>query len=214
MWEYWWSFSTNVSSPCGCLLALFLIYRLCWWGDDGRRLWWRFVPGMKPISDWCRLDTPRRMIYHRSSQSADDQKVRTLFIDASGESDQIKMRIVDFILSKDAESVQAIAERALKWKRLINEARYLLIYRREPGMAGGWAQSEHPKTSSCVLALERLFCHLGPWTLSAVGHESAHVAQEVRNCALRREWVRRQGFRECMKRGCLHGLRGRNGPQN
>ena len=165
---------------------LCFLYYSSWWTTDGYRRWWKWILWKrKPRKGWSRLRTPGRVIYHCAS-SPEDDTVKRLFFEGATETSKIRKKIFK-VLAKDSESgatLSAITE----WDAIVESARCLSIYRREPLMAGGWAQTVNANTSQCILGMELGFCNLGCWTESAVGHELVHTAQEVREYALRKEW--------------------------
>lgn len=170
--------------------------------DGGRRWWRKWISHEGRVSDWERLKTPRRVIYFRPKQTEAHQEVKDLFVAAAMEHPHIKRRIVSQILSRNAGNKETVDRRTQEWIELVFKADGLLIHRREPFLAGAWAQTKDSKCSKCVFGIERLFRRLGPWTWAAIGHEFVHVAQEVRTKALRKDWVRRRKVRMCPNKAC------------
>lgn len=170
-------------TPVAATLGL---YFSMWWTPDGRRRWEILVARKRqPLPGWSRLNTPSRVIYH-CPNSPENDGVKRLFHEGATESKKIKSKIVKVL---DKGSKRRVAPSTIDtWEILTDTATCHIIYRREPFMAGGWAQTKGESTSDCILGLEKFFCRLGAWTESAVGHELVHTAQEVREFALRQEW--------------------------
>lgn len=167
------------------LIAFFTTYRLAWWTASGVRVYWRLIPVFKPVRGWKKLCTPSRVIFYCPEDNTANENIRRVFLQKVL-LDEVAVIIVRVLSKESTTSDTRVMFRI--WEDAIKRARYFRLYRREPLMAGGWAQTRTNRTSDCILGLEDLYSRCGRWTTHAVGHELVHVAQEIREKALRKEW--------------------------
>ncbi len=176
----------------------------------------RVLPGRKPKPGWVQLPTPKRYcVYHKPDDFSANGRVAKLFQHAIVvDEKRISKRIISRVLVKglkgDKERIESLrTERSLKWGRLVaeSETSCFVVYPCKPFVVIGWAQSKNAHTSDCILGLEGFILQcaeiilLRHLTLSTMGHELVHVAQEARGgiptrteMPLRDEWLEKGGF--------------------
>ena len=169
------------------LVLLLIVHWLASWTPDGRRNWAKIFRLKSGRPGWKRLCTPppHKTVYFSKDDISANTRIAGLAKRVAAMpwvEDEIKK-----VLNKRA-SWYEFNNRYRKWEQLVEDAMYLQVYRRFPGIAGGWAQSKTNRTSDCVLGMESLWLRLGTLTDHSIGHELVHLAQEARDGALREEW--------------------------
>lgn len=174
--------------PFGTFIFIGAAY-WCWcWTPRGTR-YYSLLPFFRcsPQYGWRRLPTPRRCIYHRPEAAALNAEV-THHFESTARLPAVIDKITRVLGSGAVPGSQQHRERFLEWIRALGSAKKFCIFRREPLIAGGWAQTVSSSSSACILGLEPFYQRLGFLTVDAAGHELVHVAQEIRELALRKEW--------------------------
>jgi len=170
-------FHLSLYVPFG-LLVLVFFYWLCCWTKSGKRVIEVALRRHPNRSDWNPLPTPRRTLFIRTLDTTSNAIVAALF----------RAAVADPRIS---EIIEAIVGDEMKFGELhsvLHLAEFWRLYPRLAQTVAAWAQTRDRASSNIVLGLEWPWHKLGLISTHAVGHELVHVAQEVREHALRAEW--------------------------
>ena len=139
----------------------------------------RLIRFFRPFGrSWIEFETPK---YYRIFWRPEDLRSQQLMLE----------KYSSVFLNKRCirKIKQVLPEHGLdEFTELVINADYRVVRPMQPWKVGGWSQTRSHSDSSIILGLEQFLVNLGHVTKSACGHELVHVAQEVRDSAMSKEW--------------------------
>lgn len=190
----WLSWCLDAGWPLIAVLLLALSYIGSIWGKDGRRLGWLF--GKRGCcASWTELQFPPTKMYCCPRESLQVQMAFDEVI-----ADSTTHLVIGHVFRSRQTTEPQVRRLVEQWLAMAKRAPKLLVVRRLPRLAAGWAQID-PRSAAlseaeilvrrheavCVVGLEPYLVGV-PETRPTCVHELVHVAQQLHANLLWREW--------------------------